>query len=75
MPKKLCDVDGFIFDILNVVILLQKYTGKTKITRGNHRVNTGDFAFRDEWEPCTGEHEYYVLGPQISDPMFSVFGS
>ena len=53
MRKKLLgDVDGFIFDVSNVVILLWKYTGKSKITQGNHRENTGNFAFRDEWEPC-----------------------
>ena len=46
------DIDGFIFDVKNVVILLRKYTGKTRITQGNHRENTGNFAFRDEWEPC-----------------------
>ena len=51
--KLLRDIDGFIFDASNVVILLRKYTGKAKITLGNHRENTGNFALQlGEWEPC-----------------------
>ena len=54
------DVDGFIFDVENVVILFQKYTGKNKITPGNHRENTGNFASRDEWEPCKSKFVIYT---------------
>ena len=46
--KQLCDVDGFIFEVSNDVILLQNYTGKTEITQGKlklHRENAGSFTF------------------------------
>ena len=30
---------------------------ETKITQGNHRESTGNFAFSDEWEPCGQLHK------------------
>ena len=46
------DVNVFMFEVSNGVILLQKYTGKTEIKQGKHRENAGNLNFRVECEPC-----------------------
>ena len=46
------------FEVQNVVMLLRKFTGKTKIIQGEiHRENTWNFGFRDEWEPSYSKLE------------------
>ena len=49
--KWLCDVDCFMIEVSNGVILLQKYTGKIEIIQGKHRENAENFTFQIEWEP------------------------
>ena len=49
--KWLHNIDDFMFEVTNVVILSGKYTGKIEITLGKHRDNAGNIAF-PEWEPC-----------------------
>ena len=51
--KLLRDVDGFIFDVENVVILLRKYTGKTKIAQGNNRKT-----LKISLSKMSGNHDY-----------------
>ena len=46
------DVDEVTFEVKYGVILLWKYTGKTKIAKGKYRENTENFVFHDELEPC-----------------------
>ena len=53
-------IDEVTFEVWNVVILLWKYKGKTEIAQGKYKENTGNFVFRDEWEPCLGLWECFL---------------